>query len=453
MAWAKTESRLQLMQISIGRMIVVCAASVIALCHNAQGAPNTPQPGASPSKLSPKLAPKLSPTSPQTYVYIPLTKYDPPTPYNSAKSFNVMLQYKQKPDGALVPLTPPSIPVKSPYYYFCAVHPNGHFFYMGTNPLHVYRVSRNGQLALLKQPPVPKQPPVLKQPPAFLPPINQITFTPDGRFCYLIHPHYDQYNGIVGDDDLIACRVSKHGLLHPIPGGQTKAGNKVASMTVDHTGKFLYVSVYNYDLSGNRAYTLCYRIRPNGTLSLLDPQGSDSDAAPRQLTAAPFDPVVYLASEGGMSTWQIAADGTLHLKQDQIGSIDIPAFVIDGQDRLVFGIGQPGIEANFTNHQLVVWRQLADGTLSAPYSWYMADDGFLYSEDKLVPEKHFAFPMGLAFDPASHMLYMRDLNTDRVFRYLIGSDGIPRLQAPWLSLGVKADDILPGNCVFLGRSN
>ena len=260
--------------------------------------------------------------------------------------------------------------MKSPYYYFCAVHPNGHFFYTGTNPLHVYRVSRNGQLALLKQSLV------LKQPLAFLPPINQITFTPDGRFCYLIHPHYDQYNGVVGDDDLIACRVSKDGLLHPIPSGQIKAGNKVASMTVDHTGKFLYVSVYNYDLSGNRAYTLYYRIRPNGMLSLLDPQGSDSDAAPQQLTAAPSDPVVYLASKGGMSTWQIAADGTLHLKQDQIGSITVLTFVVDGQDRLVFGLGQPGIEASFNNHQLVVWRQLADGTLSAPFSWYMADDGF-----------------------------------------------------------------------------
>ncbi len=433
-------------------MIALCAVGVSVLCHTVQAAPNTLKSAASPSKLSPKLAPKLPSTPSPAYVYIPLTQYDPPTPYKSAKSFNVILQYKQKPNGALVPLIPPSIPVKSPYYYFCAVHPNGHFFYLGTNPLRVYRVSHNGQLALLEQPPVFKQPSVPKQLPAFLPPITQITFTPDGQFCYLIHPHYDQDNGIVGDDDLIACRVSKDGLLHPIPGGRIKAGNKVASMTVGHTGKFLYVSVYNYDLSGNRAYTLPYRIRPNGTLILLDPQGSDSDAAPQQLTAAPSDPVVYLASEGGLSTWQIAADGTLHFKKAQSVSIAVTTFVIDGQDRLVFGLGQPGIEADFKNRQLVVWGQLADGTLSTPFSWYMADDGFLYSEDTLVPEKHFALPQGLVFDPASHMLYVRDSRTDRVFRYLISSDGIPRLRAPWLSLGVKTDDILIGNCIFVGRS-
>ena len=431
------------------RMIVLCAASVIGLCHTAQGAPSTPQPTASSSKLSPNLALP----SPQAYVYIPLIKSGSPTSYNPAKPISVMLQYKQQPDGALTPLTPPSIPVNSPYFYVCAVHPNGHFLYMGTNPLRVYRVSRNGQLALLKQPSVFKQPPTSKRPPLPLSPINKITFTPDGRFCYLIYAHYDQNGGIVGDDDLIACQVSKDGLLHPIPGGRVKAGNSVASLTVDHTGKFLYVSVYSSDLSGNGAYSLCYRIRPNGTLSLLVPQNNDSDAAPQQLTAAPFDPVVYLASESGMSTWQIAADGTLHLTQDQIGSINVTSFVIDGKDRLVFGIGQPGSEANFHNSQLVVWGQLADGTLSAPSSWYMADDGFLYRDDKLVPKNHVAVPQGLVFDPASHMLYMRDLNTDRVFRYLMSSDGTPRLQAPWLSLGVKTNDMLLGDCIFVGYSH
>lgn len=378
---------------------------------------------------------------------------DPPKPLPSPKTFvyaptpqpvKGMLQYGQAPDGRLIPLKPPVLPVHSQYNTFLSVtDPKGHFLYVGSDPLRQFRVSRNGQL-------VPLKPAAVR-----LPPANAMAFTPDGRFFYLTRIHYG-YNGPTNaPDDLIACRVATDGTLHPIPGGAIKTGTQVSSLAVDNSGRFLYVCVYNTDLSGNQAYTQPYRINKNGTLTLLQQREYSAVAAPTILAAAPSGPFIYMASQSGISTWRIKPDGTLHLLKDEAVFLSVPAFVVDARDNLLIGIGEPTSEARFHANQLAVWHRQPDGTLTEPASAFIADDGFLYGDDKdiLDPRNHDAFPVGIVFDADHRLLYVRDLATDRIFRYQVKPDGSLVLRAPWLSTGVVTLDLVPGFSLFLGHGN
>lgn len=371
--------------------------------------------------------------SPKTFVYAPI-----PQPVKG------MLQYGQAPDGRLTPLKPSVLPVHSQYNTFLSVtDPKGHFLYVGSDPLRQFRVSRSGQLVPLKPATVG------------LPPANAMAFTPDGRFFYLTRIHYDYYGPTNAPDDLIACRVATDGTLHPIQGGLIHPGRQVSSLAVDNSGRFLYVCVYNYDPSGNLAYTQPYRINRNGTLTLLKQREYSAVAAPTMLAAAPSGPFIYMGSKSGISTWRIKPDGTLHLLKDEAVFLNVPAFVVDARDNLLIGIGQPTEEAPIHYAQLVVWHRLPDGTLTEPDGTFIADDGFLYGSEEAIPDPrdHAALPVGIVFDAEHHLLYVRDLATDRIFRYQVKPDGSLVLRAPWLSTGTQTLDLVPGFSLFLGHGN
>ena len=222
---------------------------------------------------------------------------------------------------------------------------------------------------------------------------------------------------------------------------------------MDNTGRFLYVCVYNNDPSGNLAYTMEYRVRKDGTLRLLSSDEYNCEPAPTLLLASPSGPFMYMASKNGISAWRIKPDGTLHLLESRSTFLNVLSFVVDARDNLLIGNGQAVAGGSFSADQLAVWHRLPDGTLTGPDSAFIANDGFLYADEKDTPDGRSAFPRGIVFDADHHLLYVRDAATDRIFRYRVDADGALRLQAPWLSTGVETSDLIPVFSLFLGKGN
>lgn len=374
-------------------------------------------------------APQEVSASPKAFVYVPV-----PKPVNG------LLQYGQSSGGRLLPLKPFVVPVPGSYVPLSITDPKGHFLYVGTSPLRQFRVGGNGQLVPLKPATVP------------LPETNAAAFTPDGHFAYLSHTHFDEYGSTNTPDDLTICRVAADGSLHPIRNGVVLTGPQVSALAVDRTGKFLYVCVYNYDPSGNLAYTMPYQIQKDGTLRGLSTKEYNCVPDPTAMAASPSGPYIYMASKSGISTWSILPDGTLHLLQDESVYLRVPTFVVDAGHDLLIGIGKPTAGSTASGDQLVVWHRQADGTLTEPAGAAIATDGFLYADEAAIPKGRNAFPVGLVLDADHDLLYVRDSATDRIFRYQVHSDGSLRLQVPWLSTGVPTLDALPrDNPLLLGK--
>ncbi len=352
--------------------------------------------------------PKLPkpPVLPPTYLYVPM-----PKPVDG------ILQYKMAPNGKLSPLKPPLVRIRnSQTYSFSVTDPKGHFLYLGTHPLQQFRISKQGQI-------IPLKPATVAAPEA-----QTMTFTPDGRFLYITHTHFDDNGPTDKPDDLIVFRVAKDGTLHPVRGGTIPSGNQVTALAVDNTGRYLYACVYNYDLSGNLAYTMEFHINPDGTLKLLPTNEYNCLPAPVALKAAASGPSMYMASKDGLSVWHIKPDGTLHLvkeEDDALGPKIISSFVVDAADKMLISIG---------NDELAFWHELPDGTLMTPFSLIIARDGFLYGSDKDIPDGKAAAAVGIVYDAPRRMLYVKDSNESRVFRYLVKDNSIT-LQNPWLSTG------------------
>ena len=212
-------------------------------------------------------------------------------------------------------------------------------------------------------------------------------------------------------------------------------------LAVDRTGRFLYVVVYNYDLSGNLAYLRQYRINQNGTLTPLKPDRLGSEAAPEMLVADPSGPFLYLSSKSGISSWRIKPDGTLDFLHDESVFLRVTAFVMDPSDHLLIGIGEPTEESGFRHDQLVVWHQRADGTLTEPAGVFLAQSGFLYGDETAMPKDDNADPEGIALDADRRMLYVLEATTHRIFRYLVQPDGALRLQTPWYSSNIQTRNL------------
>ena len=352
--------------------------------------------------------PKLPkpPVLPPTYLYVPM-----PKPVDG------ILQYKMAPNGKLSPLKPPLVRIRnSQTYSFSVTDPKGHFLYLGTHPLQQFRISKQGQI-------IPLKPATVAAPEA-----QTMTFTPDGRFLYITHTHFDDNGPTDKPDDLIVFRVAKDGTLHPVRGGTIPSGNQVTALAVDNTGRYLYACVYNYDLSGNLAYTMEFHINPDGTLKILSTNEYNCLPAPVALKAASSGPFMYMASKGGLSLWRIKPDGTLHLLKevdDDYGLVKVSAFVEDAADKMFISVG---------GGQLAFWNIQPDGTPAKPVSLFVAEDGTLYDSDKDVPKGDTGFAVGLTYDAPRQMLYVKDGNNSRVFRYLVKDNSIT-LQKPWLSTG------------------
>ena len=356
---------------------------------------------------------------------------------------NSIQQYRQKANGSLEPLKPFLVATQSKIIPVSATDPTHHFVYLGTSPLRQFHISGTGQLVPLKPAAVA------------LPRANAMAFTPNGRFLYLSRTRYNDSGPTNTPDDLIPCRVDKDGTIHPIQGAAVRTGPQVSTLAVDHTGQYLYVCVYNYDPSGNLAYTMMYRIHKDGTLTLLPTNEYNCMPAPTTLQASPSGAIMYMGSVQGLSVWQIKADGTLHLQQSNTTAMKVPAFVIDARDHLIIGIGKAVTDSDFGADRLVIWRQEANGTLSEIYAASVGDDGFLYGDDKDMKERESASLIGLAYDAERSLLYARDRSTSRMFRYAVLPGGSLQLQIPWLNIGVTGLEKLQvgpeENPIFLGK--
>ena len=385
-----------------------------------QAAPKPPKPMPSKSVPSP------------TFVYVPV-----PQPMNSLQ------QYRQKANGSLEPLKPFLVATQSKLIPVSVTDPTHHFVYLGTSPLRQFCISSTGQLVPLKPATVA------------LPEADEMAFTPNGRFFYLSRTHYTDDGPTNTPDDLIPCRVDKDGTIHPIKGAAIQTGPQVSTLAVDHSGQYLYVCVYNYDPSGNLAYTMMYHIRKDGTLTYLPTHEYNCMPAPTTIQASPSGAVMYMGSNQGLSVWKIKADGTLHLQQSNTTAMKVPAFTIDAPDHLIVGIGKAVIDSDFGANRLVIWRQLADGTLTEIYAASIGNGGFLYGDEKDMKERKPGFPIGLAFDPEHRLLYVRESSTDRIFRYAVVPSGALQLQIPWLDIGVTGLEKLyvgpEENPLFLGK--
>ena len=382
-----------------------------------QAAPPTAKPA--PSKTVPS----------PTFAYVPVLK-----PTQSVQ------QYQQKADGSLQPLKPFRVATQSKDVPVSITDPTQHFVYLGTSPLRQFRISGTGQLVPLKPATVA------------LPQADQMAFTPNGRFFYLSRTHYTDSGPTNTPDDLIPCRVDKDGTIHPIKGAAIQTGPQVSTLAVDHTGQYLYVCVYNYDPSGNLAYTLVYHIHKDGALTPVPTTEYNCLPAPTTMQASPSGAVMYMGSNRGLSTWQIKADGTLHLQQESTTEMNVLAFVIDARDHLIIGIGEPVTDSDFGTDRLVIWRQEVDRTLTEIYAASIGNDGFLYGDEKDMKGRDSASPIGLAFDSERRLLYVRDRETDRIFRYVVVPSGSLQLQIPWLSIGGRTLPIgSSSNPLFLGK--
>ncbi len=379
----------------------------------------------------PKPAPP-KPTSSPTFAYVPVLQ---PTPS--------VQQYRQTADGSLKPLKPFLVATQSKDIPVSITDPTQHFVYLGTSPLRQFRIGGTGQL-------VPLIPATVA-----LPRANEMAFTPNGRFLYLSRTHYTDSGPTNTPDDLIPCRVDKDGTIHPIKGAAIQTGPQVFTLAVDHTGQYLYVCVYNYDPSGNLAYTMMYHIHKDGTLTLLPTDEYNCLPAPTTIQASPSGAVMYMGSKQGLSVWKIKADGTLHLQQSNTTAMKVPAFTIDARDHLIIGIGEPVTDSDFGADRLVIWRQLADGTLTEIYAASVGDDGFLYGDEKDMKKRESASLIGLAYDAERSLLYARDRSTSRIFRYAVLPSGLLQLQIPWLNIGVTGLEKLQigpeENPIFLGK--
>jgi 6-phosphogluconolactonase (cycloisomerase 2 family) len=191
--------------------------------------------------------------------------------------------------GALSPI-PGSPFTQGSNPIFLAVDPTGRFVYtanLGSDNVSVFSIDSNtGALAATSGSPFPAG----SQP-------HGVTIDPKGRFAYVANCGSGQGCTGTGSGSITGYALnSVTGAMTPVPGSPFLAGLNPFAVTVDPTGKFVYVA--NTSSSSVSAFT----IDPNsGTLSALAGSPFQVGTQPGALTVDRAGKLLYVANGGSLN--------------------------------------------------------------------------------------------------------------------------------------------------------
>ena len=176
---------------------------------------------------------------------------------------NSVSQYAIQPNGMLVPLSPPTIPTgptpasitidpTSRYAYVANYNGSGIGISAGPASISQYTIGKDGTLTAMNPATVST---------GLLP--NSITVDPSGKYVYVAN----QKDNTVGSVGQYAIDPAT-GMLSPIGSGTVTAGAQPFALTVDPSGKHVYVANY---ADGTISQ---FSIGPVGALTALSPTAS-----------------------------------------------------------------------------------------------------------------------------------------------------------------------------------
>jgi 6-phosphogluconolactonase (cycloisomerase 2 family) len=172
--------------------------------------------------------------------------------YVANDTAGTIAQYTIGTNGTLTPMNPPTISLTATPTSI-AVDPSGKYAYVGNNngnAVFQYTIGPDGTLA-------PMSPATVLA--VFGP--NSVAVDPSGRYAYA-----GNNNGVpISPDSVSQYTIGTDGTLAPMSPASVPAGSECDSVTVDPSGKYVYVTNFNDDSVSQ------YTIGKNGTLTPMTP--------------------------------------------------------------------------------------------------------------------------------------------------------------------------------------
>lgn len=312
-------------------------------------------------------------------------------------------QYRVAPNGALMPLDPPTIETGE-LPVAIATHPTGPFVYVansGDANVAQYRIEDDGTLSALNPP---------RAASGVWP--YSIAFDPGGSFAYVAN----DFDGTVSQ-----YRVQADGTLRALSPRTVDAGSSAISVAVRNDGRFVYVADRALDVVHQ------YRVEPAGTLAPLTPSTVETGRAPVAVAVEPSGRFAYAANgqEDVISQYRVGADGTLSALSPptvDLDDISPTSLTIDPLGRAVY-VGYVG--SNAASH----------------YS--IQDDGTLQSLSPPVEGAgELSWPAYVAVDPTGTFGYVTNSSLDTISHYVVLPDGaLQRALTADVATGVRPDGI------------
>jgi 6-phosphogluconolactonase len=219
---------------------------------------------------------------------------------------------------------------------------------------------------------------------------SSMALDPAGKFAY-----------VVGNNNVSAFSIGANGALTQLTslGSPFATGNNAVSVTVDRTGRFVYVA------NGGDNTVSAYSISAGGGLTPVPGSPFATGRFPFSVAVEPTGKFVYVANVGGnVSAYSIGARGAL---------TPIPGspFAAGGQPSFVTftPTGKFAYVANATSNNISAYSIGADGVLTP------------------LPGSPFAtghLPVGLAVEPTGKFAYVANGGDNEVWAYSIGVNGV-----------------------------
>ena len=351
------------------------------------------------------------------------------------KSFDLFRRFSRRTiTGASLPLAAGFLlwaaPLRAEFVYLLNWDEN--------NDITTYTIASNGALSQVGSPFTPAVAPIFE------------TMDPKGRFVFLL----GDGNGI-NYPDLEVCSIGSNGALTQVPGSPFSLGVNGNSLSVDPTGKFLYISATNDTIAA-------YRIGFDGTLTAVE--GSPFAVQGVSTGLSTIDPTgkfLYAAgsggsSGGGIAAYSIGSNGALTIVP---GSPFLASTGVQGAFSVMIDPTSSDLfTLDISNSRILAYNIGSNGALTpvagspfaTPSAGSMALDPtgqFLYvgsNKDQnnavsvysntagtLTPISGSPFPLpvpsaniwSVTLDPTGRFAYVQDYYGSTLFTYSIGSGG------------------------------
>ncbi len=242
-----------------------------------------------------------------------------------------------------------------------------------------------------------------------------ITVDPSGKFVYVANDL---------SDNVSQYTIGPDGSLTPMTTPTVPAGSGPFSITVDPSGKFVYVA---NDLSDNVSQ---YTIGPDGSLTPMTTPTVPAGSGPFSITVDPSGKYAYVANEvnvanesGDISQYTIGSDGSLTPMTTPTVTAELGARSVT-----VDPSGKYAYVANDGSTTVSEYTIAPDGSLT-PMTTPTVTAG--------------VDPHSVTVDPSGKYAYVANWNSENVSQYTIGPDGsLSPMAAPTVPAGYYSQSIV-----------
>jgi 6-phosphogluconolactonase (cycloisomerase 2 family) len=305
-------------------------------------------------------------------------------------------------DGGLVPMTVPTVATGA-NPAFMAVDPSGRFAYVANsraNTISQYAIGANGELQ-------PLTPATMASGPRPL----GITIDPAGKHLYTANNAATNVGGL----GVSQYAIGSGGALVPLASPNVAAGSGPASVTLDPSGHFAYVT----NEIGNDVSQ--YTVAADGSLTPMATPTVAAGTFPTYVVVDPSGKFAYVANVcngfvncGSVSQYSIDSAGGLQpLAPGSIANHGDPASI-------AFATGNAAVTTTTAFAYVTTSVSNAGGSVQ---QYQVATDGTLTAVASLALGGT-VNPLGIALDPVAPYAYVTDRVSGNVLQFQIGTGGV-----------------------------